>query len=93
MYIRPRGSAYYFRFNVPQRYRHIFGWSITRSLGSDPIVCAAVARTLGNTLRKIMKKSLDDATIKRLVDTYVKDTLESLDHYIMMWSSKNGHFS
>ena len=40
-----------------------------------------------------MKKSLDDATIKRLVDTYVKDTLESLDHYINMQDPVSRHMA
>ena len=29
-----------------------------------------------------MNKTLDDTTIKHLVDTYIQSTLESLDHYI-----------
>jgi len=29
-----------------------------------------------------MEKSLDDAAVKRLIDTYIKDTLESLKHYV-----------
>jgi integrase len=29
-----------------------------------------------------MEKSLDDAAVKRLVDTYIKDTLDSLKHYV-----------
>lgn len=83
MYTELRGSTYHFRLNVPPRYRHLFGWSIYRSLCQDPIISNTLAQSLGGRIRKtFMEKSLDDATVKRLVDTYIKDTLDTLKDYV-----------
>ncbi len=82
MYTQLRGSTYYFRFNIPPKYRHVLGWSINRSLCSCPVISTTVAKTLGRNLRRIMSHSLDDNTIKKLVDKYFSQTLETIDHYI-----------
>lgn len=82
MYLQLRGSTYYFRFNIPPQYRHVLGWSITRSLCSCPVISDTVAKTLGRNLRKIMSHSLDDTTIKQLIDKYISRTLKTIDRYI-----------
>ncbi len=82
MYLQLRGSTYYFRYNIPPQYRHVLGWSIVRPLCSCPVISDTIANTLGQNPRKSMPYSLDDTTIKQLVDKYIKQTLETIDHYI-----------